>query len=141
VQPTVGYEFVANRELAAALQHIPVDGSLLVTNDTRFPANGFVAEDMQLQLPALFGHHAYFVDAVNDKFDAATERRRRQSILRRDSWNSEAVALARSEGWTHFVVRRDYVHPRTIPLPLVFENREYAIYTFSPIPDVTLSHQ
>ena len=128
--PAVGYEHADNRAIAEALRAIPRDTAMVVTNDTRYPATDFAARDLQMQIPAIFGHRAYFVDGVNDRFDVAAARREKQERLREPAWDAGLTALAAAERWTHLLIRRDYPHPGDIPLALVFRNDVYAVYRF-----------
>ena len=32
--------------------------------------------------------------------------------------------------WTHLLIRKDYMHPATIPLDRIFENESYEVYRF-----------
>ena len=57
--PLNGGESVSNIMLASALKDIPVRGTLLATNDLRYPANHFHRPEAQMQFSALFGHQMY----------------------------------------------------------------------------------
>jgi hypothetical protein len=128
--PHVAYEYAFNAQIAAALRAIPTAGSVIVTNDTRYPAAHFPERDQQLQIPAVFGHRSYFVDGVNDQFPVSAARRRRQARLREETWSPELDALARSEGWTHLLIRLDAPHAAHVPLRRLFLASEYAVYAF-----------
>ncbi|MGH9347056.1 MAG: hypothetical protein ACRD26_07295, partial [Vicinamibacterales bacterium] len=65
--PQVGYEYASNAAIAEALSHVPAGRAVIATNDTRYRPSSPV--DRQLQIPSIFGHRAYFVDGVNDRFD------------------------------------------------------------------------
>ncbi|MBI4887938.1 MAG: hypothetical protein HY824_12660 [Acidobacteria bacterium] len=125
--PARGYEFVDNRPLAEALAAIPIDGSIIVTNDLRYPADRFGREDRQFQIPALFGHQAF---AVNYAYEPVEYRRSLQTLLQSARWSPAILDAAREHHWTHLVIRKDYVHPAPVPLPLMFENAAYAVYSF-----------
>lgn len=122
-----GHEFVDNRPVAEALATIPVEGSLIVTNDLRYPADDFRRDDRQIQLPALFGHQAF---AVNFSYEPVEHRRDLQRLLQRPQWSDAIQDAARVHRWTHFVVRKDFVHPAPIPLEQTFENDVYEVYRF-----------
>jgi hypothetical protein len=123
-----GHEFVDNRAIAEALAAIPVEGSVIVTNDLRYPAQNFSRDHRQMQIPALFGHQAF---AVNYAYEpVADDRRALQQLLQRPEWNDAILEAARAHRWTHFVVRKDYVHPAPVPLEQVFENQFYAVFRF-----------
>ncbi len=125
--PSSGYEYVDNRPIAAALAAIPTRGAIVVTNDLRYPAQNFAREDRQLQVPALFGHQAF---AVNFSYEPVEARRPLQKLLQQPDWNPAILDAARANGWTDFLVRKDYVHPAPIPLQRVFANSEYEVYRF-----------
>ena len=125
--PANGYEFVDNRSLAEALAVIPTTSTIIVTNDLRYPAQNFTRDDRQMQIPALFGHQAF---AVNYAHEAVEERRGLQELLQRLEWSDAIMDAARTHHWTHLVIRKDYVHPATIPLAQVFENPFYSVYRF-----------
>lgn len=128
LDPRVGYEMADNRDIAPLLREVPVSGALIATNDTRYPANGFNRAELQMQIPAVFGHHAYFVDATNDRFAVTAARRDRQRRLQQPAWDADLAGLAAREGWTHVLVRRDWPHPASIPLPLVAQNDAYVLF-------------
>ena len=124
---TRGNEFVDNRSLAEALAVIPVDSSLIVTNDLRYPADNFGREDRQMQLPALFGHQAF---STNFSYEPIEDRRALQQLIQRPEWSDAIAAAARRYHWTHLVIHKAYVHPSPIPLTRIFENDAYSVYRF-----------
>jgi hypothetical protein len=128
--PESGHEFVDNRPLADALAHVPTSGTVLVTNDLRYPADGFGREERQMQIPALFGHQAFAVNYAYEVVPSSRERRELQKLLQQPQWNDGILEAARTHHWTHLLVRKDYVHPTPIPLEEVFENAFYAVYRF-----------
>jgi hypothetical protein len=80
-----------------------------------------------MQIPALFGHQAF---AVNFSYEPVEERRDLQRLLQRPQWSDAILAAARMYHWTHFVIRKDYIHPAPIPLEQIFENDLYAVFRF-----------
>lgn len=128
--PERGHEFADNRAIGEALAAIPVDGSVIVTNDLRYPADNFNRDDRQMQIPALFGHQAFAVNYRYEAFPFSNERRRLQGLLTSPSWTPEILDAARTHGWTHFLVHAPYAHPSQIPIPLLFQNERYAVYRF-----------
>jgi hypothetical protein len=130
VNPTQGHEFVDNRPLAAALAAIPVEGSLIVTNDLRYPADNFRRDDRQMQIPALFGHAAFAVNFAYEHYDFSDERREAQNLLQARAWSAAVDDAARQYGWTHLLIRNDYRHPESIPLEKVFDSATYSVYRF-----------
>ena len=125
-----GHEFVDNRSLGQVLKLIPTEGTLIVTNDLRYPAQNFNRENRQMQIPALFGHQAFAVNYAYEVFEFSRDRRALQALLEAEQWSSEIDDAARTYGWTHLLIRKDYVHPVPIPLEQVFENESYAVYRF-----------
>jgi hypothetical protein len=126
-EPEAGNDFVDNRELAEALAVVPRAGTVIVTNDLRYPAGHFTRDDRQMQIPALFGHQAY---AVNYAHEAVEERRDLQRLLQLPDWTDALMDAARTHQWTHLLVRKDYPHPSSIPLEQIFENGPYAVFRF-----------
>jgi hypothetical protein len=129
-EPQEGHEFVDNRALAAALAAIPVEGSLIVTNDLRYPAQRFGRDNRQMQIPALYGHQAFAVNYAYEVYSFSPERRELQKLLQQETWSHAIGDAARAHGWTHLLVRKDYPHPSPVPLARIFENEEYAVYRF-----------
>ena len=125
--PETGHEFADNRQIAQALATIPTGGTVIVTNDLRYPADHFGREDRQMQIPALFGHQAF---SANFSYEPVEERRPLQQLLQRPQWSDAIDAAARTYHWTHLLIRKDYVHPSPIPLTRTFENDSYAVYQF-----------
>lgn len=130
--PQNGHEFVDNRAIAAALAAVPVEGALIVTNDLRYPAQRFGRDNRQMQIPALYGHQAFAVNYAYEVYAFSAERRGLQALLQSETWSDAITAAARTHGWTHLLVRKDYAHPATIPLTRIFENDDYAVYRFEP---------
>jgi hypothetical protein len=106
---------------------IPTEGTIVVTNDLRYPAQNFTRDDRQMQIPALFGHQAF---AINYAHEAVEERRPLQKLLQRPTWTDAIDEAAAAQHWTHLVVRKDYLHPVPIPLERVFENDSDAVFRF-----------
>jgi hypothetical protein len=129
-EPENGHEFADNRSIAAALAAIPRVGTVVVTNDLRYPAQGFARTNRQLQIPALFGHQAFAVNYQYEIFGFSRERRELQSMLQASDWSDAIERAARKYHWTHLLVRKDYMHPRPIPLEQIFENDSYSVYRF-----------
>ena len=128
--PEGGHEFVDNRSLAAALAVIPTTGTVIVTNDLRYPAQNFSRDERQMQIPALFGHQAFAVNYAYEVVPSPRERRELQGLLQQPAWSDRILEAARTHRWTHLVIRKDYVHPAPIPLEQIFENEFYAVFRF-----------
>ena len=125
--PESGHEFADNRQIAEALATIPTSGTIIVTNDLRYPADNFGREDRQMQIPAIFGHQAF---SANFSYEPVDERRPLQELLQRPQWSDAIAVAARQYHWTHLLIHKDYVHPKPIPLRRTFENGSYAVYEF-----------
>jgi len=125
--PESGHEFVDNHQIAPALATIPIRGTVIVTNDLRYPADNFGRDDRQIQIPALFGHQAFSVDFAGEPIE---DRRELQQLLQRPKWSDAISTAARTHRWTHLLIRKDYVHPSPIPLKRIFEDDVYAVYQF-----------
>jgi hypothetical protein len=129
--PPAGYEYVDNRPLAAALQTIPVQGSLLVTNDLRYPANDWKRADRAMQFPALFGHLNFLINPTYEgHYPNLAERRAAIAPLQQAVWDPAILDNAKRYGWTHFVVHLAYPHPAEIPLALIYDSPDYRVYQF-----------
>ena len=130
VKPEGGYQFVDNRSLAEALKVIPTKNTVIVTNDLRYPADGFRRDNRQMQIPALFGHQAFAVNYAYEWYPFSQERQDLQRLLTTEEWSDAILRAARRHHWTHLIIRKDYVHPDPIPLDLMFENELYAVFAF-----------
>jgi hypothetical protein len=128
--PESGHEFVDNRSLAEALAVIPTNGTIIVTNDLRYPAQNFSRDDRQMQIPAIFGHQAFAVNYAYEVVPSSEERRGLQKLLQQAEWSDAIPEAARTYHWTHLVIRKDYAHPDPIPLERIFENQFYAVFRF-----------
>jgi hypothetical protein len=140
IRPASGHEYVDNHPIAEALAIIPVTGSVIVTNDLRYPADGFKRDRRQMQIPALFGHQAYAVDTISYQsyaadmiakvYPDANLRVELQKRLAGEVWEPEMVEIAKDQNWTHLLIHKLAPHPREIPLIKLFENERYAVYVF-----------
>jgi hypothetical protein len=130
-EPEKGHEFADNQSIAEALATIPVRGSVIVTNDLRYPADGFSRDNRQMQVPAIFGHQAFAVNYAYERFHFSSARLELHAPLQRNEWNDTILAAARTHGWTHFLVHKNYTHADMIPLEQTFSNRDYAVYRFA----------
>ncbi len=134
VRPELGHEYVDNRPIAEALSRIPLDGSVIATNDLRYPANHFKRDQRQMQIPALFGHQAYAVNTSFEPYPEAPDRLSEQRILTESIWDPTVLSIAGERGWTHILIHKLAPHPRDIPLEKTFENERYAVYAIEPAP-------
>jgi hypothetical protein len=131
VDPERGHEFFDNRPIAEALAVIPTTRTVIVTNDLRYPAERFSRDDRQMQIPALFGHQAFAANFAYESYPFVAERREAQALLQRPEWSPQIERAARLHGWTHLLIRQDYVHPDPIPLERIFDNGTYAVFRFN----------
>ena len=131
LEPERGHEFVDNRLLGEALSTIPLENTMIVTNDLRYPAEGFSRDDRQMQIPALFGHQAFAVNFAYEAYPSSAQRRVAQELLRTAEWSETIEQAAREYEWTHLLIRDDYIHPVQIPLEQVFGNGTYSVYRFN----------
>ena len=129
-QPESGHEYVDNRAIAEALSRIPVPKSVIVTNDLRYPANGYKRDQRQMQIPANFGHQAYAANTVYEVYPDVGQRLAWQSLLAKATWDPAIVEIARDQGWTHLLIHKDAPHPSRIPLIKLFDGRSYSVYAF-----------
>lgn len=130
IRPELGHEYVDNRPIAEALAKIPLSGSVIVTNDLRYPANDFKRDQRQMQIPALFGHQAYAVNISFEPYPDSGKRIEEQKNFAEPDWKPGLVDIARDRGWTHLLVHKLAPHPKEIPLDKLFENERYAVYGF-----------
>ena len=128
--PARAHEFVDNHPLAEALAVIPTRGTIIVTNDLRYPTDGFDRENLQMQIPVLFGHQAFAVNYMYEAYAFTRERMEPQLLLEAEKWTDAIKQAARTYGWTHLVIRNDYVHPDPIPLEQIFDNGLYSVFRF-----------
>jgi hypothetical protein len=127
---TRGFDTVDLTTLAQALSAVPVQGSLVVANDLRYPISG--ASDNAPMISALYGHQCYICvtwpsESWSDEMAARLDQ---VKLLRLDPWPAEAADMARRHGWTHFLLRKDSPHAASVPLTVVYENKDYAVYRF-----------
>jgi hypothetical protein len=132
IDPESGHEFADNRPITRALAAIPVEGSLLVTNDLRYPADDARRDHLQLQLSAIFGHRGYANALRYLRPPDEDERREEMALLSAEKWDPRILELAREKGWTHYVIHKSYPHPPfdQIPLDTVFDDEDYRVYAF-----------
>jgi hypothetical protein len=123
-----GHEYVNDTPLAECLRKIPVAGTLLVTNDLRYPANNFWRSMMQMQIPGIFGHRMYAGNLRWEKYFVDENRFGFQdSLIAGDLETIERHA--ETLGWTHGVLfkRKPFVRG---DWPVLCENDEVLIVEF-----------
>ena len=133
VEPNGGHEYVDNRIVADALDQIPLDGTLIATNDLRYPADDFRRSNRQFQLAGIFGHrnlasnlsYRVFSGDRLEMLEAANQ------LFQRAVWPVAEIAQLRDNvGLTHVLIHKHYPHSQDIPLRMIYENRDYAVYLF-----------
>ena len=133
-------EYVDNRPLAAVLSKVPVEGTLLVSNDLRYPANNFARDERQHQLAALYGHVVFNAElkfsrslqtSTEDSRQVYADRKKAQPLFTQKTWQARAINdLVSRYPITHLLIHRPYPHPQDIPLPVLVETDEYIVYVF-----------
>lgn len=131
-RPEAGHEYVDNRAIADALMRIPVANTLIATNDVRYPANDYSRDYRQFQLAGIFGHRNL---ASNFSYGFGREEgivyAELPKLFQAGEWPGGQIALLRQKiPVTHLLIHKRYRHATDIPLELVFENTEYAVYRF-----------
>jgi len=118
---------------------------IVVTNDFRYSK----WDDTQPQISAMFGHttfsthprlfpgpNGYNVEAAK-RIDVQRTSLSRQFSKDFPSFVQETLSIAVSEGWTHYLMRKDLddglppVDSDSVPLLKIFENSRYVVYEFS----------
>jgi len=129
--PGRGSDVAQTTALAEALHSIPVTGSVVVTNDLRYPVVDYRYSLKNPLVSALFGHQCYFCNGDGEAdLPGADQRLAEIQQLSTPDWSSTIGDLAGRNHWTHFLVHKSWSHPAAIPLRLVFENDQYAVYAF-----------
>jgi hypothetical protein len=136
-KPAEGHEYVSNAKIGEILSRIPTQGTLIVTNDLRYPANNYKRKNRQFQFAGIFGHENL---ATNFKYVGVPKtewmalrkiKNQIDQLFCGDRWKSEEVeALKQTYPITHLVIHKNYPHPEDIPLEKVYENEDYILYVF-----------
>ena len=131
--PEQGHEYADNHAVADALSHIPLQNTMIATNDLRYPANGYSREYRQFQLAGIFGHQNFGADLVYGGF-RESERNRYANFLKlfqMETWNAALINILRQKvKITHLLIHKNFAHASEIPLLLVYENDSYRVYKF-----------
>lgn len=125
-----GYEYVDNKIIAEALEVIPINNTIIVTNDFKYPANDGIRDLMQMQLPAIYGHQFYACNFVYSRFISSDERLDEQLLFQEPFWDEKLNGLAEKNGWTHLLIKKSTPYPDNIPIKILFTNKEYSVYEF-----------
>jgi len=129
--PHRGDDVTDTAALGEAMEHIPVQGSLIVTNDLRYPVIDYRYTKKNPLVSALFGHQCYFCNGdAEAELPGADQRQKEIAHLNDQNWSPAISELAAHNHWTHLLVHKVWAHAADIPLQLVFENSQYAVYAF-----------
>jgi len=124
-----GSEAVDNGDIARALQSIPVNGTLLVTNDLANP--GTKHPNLQAPLSAIFGHQCFLSTPAYDyHFPDFSEKLTAQELLQSPNWQPSIEVAAKRYGWTHLLVHKSASYPKDLPLEQIYDSATYAVYRF-----------
>jgi hypothetical protein len=127
-KPEAWHEFVDNGPITPALAAIPIRGSLIATNDLRYPANNYKRDRRQFQIAALFGHQAYGAGISYDNPPDAAERAARQELLQQATWTAELSRIACESGWTHVLLAKRVPYVKEVPGTRLYDSDAYAVY-------------
>jgi hypothetical protein len=126
-EPERAHEQADNRSIAAALASIPIAGTVVATNDLRYPANNYGRDLMQYQIPALFGHQAFAVPGY-DRYPGWEERVLAQRDLASASVSCVTLRRLGEAGVTHLLFHTPVTTPSSLELPLIYSRDHYAVY-------------
>jgi hypothetical protein len=132
-EPARGHEYVDNRSVAAALQTISLENTLIATNDLRYPANDFIRDYRQFQLAGIFGHRNFSANLVYGGFREEDRNRyaRLLKLFQLNDWPAAQIdQLRQSVAITHLLIHKPFAHAQNIPLTRIFENDDYVVYQF-----------
>jgi hypothetical protein len=133
VHPEQGHEYANNHSVADALMHIPVENTLIVTNDLRYPANHYSRDDRQFQLAGIFGHQNFSSNLIYGGLSREESIRYAGlvTLFQAKTWPSTQIDYLREKfPITHLLIHKNYMYADDIPLDLVYENKDYAVYRF-----------
>ena len=127
--PSKGYEYCDNRKLGEILKKIPRNGSILATNDIRYPANDYKRKNHNYALSGIFGHQ----NVCSDMRHISNSGKYKQNIkliklLGKDIWDEEITQLCKKFKVTHIIIHKNYNYPKNIPFEKDFENSDYIIF-------------
>jgi hypothetical protein len=131
--PETGHEYVDNTAIADALKAIPIQNSIIVTNDFRYPADNYKRDLRQMQIPALFGHQCYACNFKYQIYEESSRRLKQQRLLSLSNWQSRLGRVAINNDWTHLLIHKKYLHPSNIPYSVLKENDQYIVYDLKTV--------
>jgi hypothetical protein len=131
LHPDHGEQVMDNGNLIPALAAIPTEGSVLVTNDLRSPAENYKRQDRQTQISAIFGHQCFLaMPSYAQWLPDLASKKAAQELLRLPKWDPRLDEMAKQYGWTHFLVHKNASHPDNVPLTKIYDSATYAVYQF-----------
>ena len=125
--PELAHEHVDNRQIAAALAAIPVQGSIVASNDLRYPANDYARDLTQYQIPAVMGHQAFALPGY-DRYTGWDERVLLQRALAQPTVPCETLEELARRGVTHILLHTKWSHPASLPLAKTYQGVAYVVY-------------
>jgi hypothetical protein len=127
LDPVRAHEYADNRALARALEPIPVRGSIVATNDLRYPADDSARDLLQYQLPAVWGHQAFAVPGY-ERYPGWLERVDLQRALASSEVPCSVLRSLSEAGVTHILIHTTVDHPSSLPLEVLHDGPEYVSY-------------
>lgn len=133
VNQTNGHEYTSNQLIAEALNKIPIENTLIATNDLRFPANNFTRDQRQFQISAIFGHKAFNTELHYSKMQYSKKEHKDRLEITKILQNEQADSAILSEQIkrnkiTHLLIHEPYKKPKWIPFPKIWTNGTYSVY-------------
>jgi hypothetical protein len=135
--PESWHEFADNRRIIPALAVVPVQGSLIASNDLYYPADNYGRHDRQFQIAALFGHQAYAAGMFYDPPPDAAARSYEQQLLREPAWSEALTKIACTRGWTHVLLSKRVPYVQSVPGTLLYDSPDFSTYALPACPKDT----
>ena len=125
--PERAHEYADNRDIAAALRAIPLDNSVVATNDHRYPTENYSRDSRQFQIPAVWGHQAFGLPGY-DRYPGWGRRVLLQRALWARDVPCDTLRDLRDAGVTHLLFHKRVLHPSRLPLKVIYDDRRYTVY-------------
>ena len=127
--PSKGYEYCNNRKLGEILKKIPREGSILATNDIRYPANDYLRKNHNYAISGTLGHQS----VCSNMRHISNSGKYMQNIkliklLGSNKWDEQIMQLCKTFKVTHIIIHKNYNYPKNIPFEKTFENSDYIIF-------------
>lgn len=140
--PMSGHEVVDNTQLAEVLGCVPLDNSVVITNDLRYPADNYKRVNRQMQLSSLFGHTFYnaeltyiatgFPGTVNERILFLQDRHRLTNLLCNGEVKLDEVSKElKIKGVSHVLIHKGFNHLNFDESGVLCENEKYAVIQLS----------